>query len=41
MLRVLGNISSELDPEVKAKGQIMYFLVTNKIINQHISVPVC
>ena len=24
---VLGNISSNLDPEVKVKGQIMYFLV--------------
>ena len=27
MLRVLCNISCDLDPEVKAKGQIMYFLV--------------
>ena len=23
---VLGNISCDLDPEVKVKGQIMYFL---------------
>ena len=27
MLRVLGNISCDLDPKVKVKGQIMYFLV--------------
>ena len=27
MLRVLGNISCDLGPEVKAKGQIMYFLI--------------
>ena len=24
---VLGNISCDLDPKVKVKGQIMYFLV--------------
>ena len=27
MLRVLGNILCDLDPKVKFKGQIMYFLV--------------
>ena len=27
MWRVLGNISCDLDLEVKAKDQIMYFLV--------------
>ena len=27
MQRVLGNISCDLDPKVKIKGQIMYFLV--------------
>ena len=27
MLRVLGDISCDLDPKVKVKGQIMYFLV--------------
>ena len=27
MKRVLGNISCDLDPKVKVKGQIMYFLV--------------
>ena len=27
MLRVLGNILCDLDPNVKVKGQIMYFLV--------------
>ena len=27
MKRVLGNILLDLDPKVKAKGQIMYFLV--------------
>ena len=27
MLRVLGNILCDLDPKVKVKGQIMYFLV--------------
>ena len=27
MLRVLGNILFDLDPKVKVKGQIMYFLV--------------
>ena len=27
MLRVLGNISSDLDPKVKVKGQILIFLV--------------
>ena len=27
MQRVLGNISCYLDPKVKVKGQIMYFLV--------------
>ena len=27
MERVLGNISCDLDPKVKVKGQIMYFLV--------------
>ena len=25
--RVLGNISCDLDPKVKVKGQILYFLV--------------
>ena len=24
---VLGNVSHDLDPKVKTKGQIMYFLV--------------
>ena len=27
MSRVLGNVSYDLDPKVKVKGQIMYFLV--------------
>ena len=27
MWRVLGNFSCDLDPKVKAKDQIMYFLV--------------
>ena len=27
MQRVLGNISCDLHPKVKVKGQIMYFLV--------------
>ena len=27
MKRILGNILCDLDPKVKAKGQIMYFLV--------------
>ena len=27
MSRVLGDISCDLDPKVKVKGQIMYFLV--------------
>ena len=27
MKRVLGNISWDLDPKVKVKGKIMYFLV--------------
>ena len=27
MLRLLGNILCDLDPKVKVKGQIMYFLV--------------
>ena len=27
MLRVLGNIFYDLDPKVKVKDQIMYFLV--------------
>ena len=27
MLRVLGNIPCDLDPKVKIKGQILYFLV--------------
>ena len=27
MQRVLGNISCDLYPKVKVKGQIMYFLV--------------
>ena len=27
MQRVLGDISCVLDPKVKVKGQIMYFLV--------------
>ena len=27
MVRVLGNTSYYLDPKVKVKGQIMYFLV--------------
>ena len=27
MQRVLGNISCDLDPKVKVKDQIMYFLV--------------
>ena len=27
MQRVLGNISCDLDPKVKVKGQIMYILV--------------
>ena len=27
MKRVLGNISCDLDPKIKVKGQIMYFLV--------------
>ena len=27
MLRVLGNISCDLDPKVKGKDHIMYFLV--------------
>ena len=27
MLRVLGNILCDLDPKVKVKYQIMYFLV--------------
>ena len=26
MLRELGNVSCDLDPKVKVKGQIMYFL---------------
>ena len=28
MQRVLGNISCDLDPKVKVKGQIMYFYVS-------------
>ena len=27
MKRVLGNISCDLDPKVKVKGQMLYFLV--------------
>ena len=27
MKRVLGDISCDLDPKVKVKGQILYFLV--------------
>ena len=27
MLRVLGKISCDLDPKIKVKHQIMYFLV--------------
>ena len=27
MLRVLGDIFCDLDPKVKVKGQIMYFIV--------------
>ena len=27
MLRVLGNVLCDLDPKVKVKDQIMYFLV--------------
>ena len=27
MLRLLGNILSDLDPKVKVKNQLMYFLV--------------
>ena len=27
MLRVLGDVLCDLDPKVKVKGQIMYFLV--------------
>ena len=27
MWRVLGNILCDLDPKVKVKGQILYFLV--------------
>ena len=27
MSRVLGDVSCDLDPRVKVKGQIMYFLV--------------
>ena len=27
MWRVLGDVSYDLDPKVKVKGQIMYFLV--------------
>ena len=27
MWRILGDISCDLDPKVKVKGQIMYFLV--------------
>ena len=27
MLRVLGDIFCDLDPKVKVKGQIMFFLV--------------
>ena len=27
MLRVLGNILCDLDPKVKVKGQMLYFLV--------------
>ena len=27
MLRVLGGVLCDLDPKVKFKGQIMYFLV--------------
>ena len=27
MLRVLGNISCDIDPKVKVKDQIFYFLV--------------
>ena len=27
MLRVLGNVSCDLDPKTKVKEQIMYFLV--------------
>ena len=27
MLRVLGNISCDIDPKVKVKDQIIYFLV--------------
>ena len=27
MLRVLGNISCDLDPKITVKGQILYFLV--------------
>ena len=27
MLRVLGNILCDIDPKVKVKDQIMYFLV--------------
>ena len=27
MSRVLGDVSYDIDPKVKVKGQIMYFLV--------------
>ena len=28
MSRVLGDVLCDLDPKVKVKGQIMYFLIT-------------
>ena len=33
MSRVLGNISCDLDPKVKVKGQIMYFLENASLHN--------
>ena len=32
MLRVLGNILCDLDPKVKVKDQIMYFLVNVSLL---------
>ena len=29
MFRVLGDVSCDLDPKVKVKGQIMYYLVND------------
>ena len=39
MLRVLGGVLCDLDPKVKVKGQIMYFVnaYTHKILETAIS----